>query len=251
MSYVNDQSILAPENMLEANAGLAGLGHRHRPGQPRLHRSAARSFCRTYQVPLKVADNYADNPVQHRRHGGPEPEPAVRAAVLHRHPARFQGHGGRSALRGQSRGGRLSRLRLQPGAVINQNGFLADFLRAQKQRLPRAGRTATASTRHYNAEHSGQPAAHASSASWPGRAHRRATRMFYLQTGEVGELATYYQTNGYNGNAVHVLPESERAGHGHAHELLQLQLQLAATGGAAPHEIGHLLRGQLHLVAKC
>ena len=22
--------------------------------------------------------------------------------------------------------------------------------------------------------------------------------MFYLQTGEVGELATYYQTNGYN-----------------------------------------------------
>ena len=107
--------LIAPENMLEANGGLqgiaaaTGLSGRVATGLP--------------AISLPTLPGSADRrrqlrqqSFQRRGHGRSEPEPAARAAVFHRHPARFQGHGLRGALRGQSRGGRLPGLRFQPGA---------------------------------------------------------------------------------------------------------------------------------------
>ena len=37
-----------------------------------------------------------------------------------------------------------------------------------------------------------------------------------IETGQVGELATYYQTNGFNGNRCNFFPEPQRARRGHA-----------------------------------
>jgi hypothetical protein len=59
--YVNDQEILAPENMLEANGGLqgftqdSGLSGRVSTNLPKI-------ALPDYQVPIKASDNYAFNP---------------------------------------------------------------------------------------------------------------------------------------------------------------------------------------------
>src|SRR5260370_346023 len=61
MSYVNDQAILAPEYLLEINSGLRGLStatgltNRVSTGLPPC-------VVPPYQIPLTVADNYANNP---------------------------------------------------------------------------------------------------------------------------------------------------------------------------------------------
>jgi hypothetical protein len=82
--------------------------------------------------------------------------------------------------------------------VINQNGFLQDFLRAQNN-----GFLAQAAGNGFNP---------AFNSSIPGSQQLKLfgllargaltdpNAQFYLQTGEVGELASYYQTNGYNPN---------------------------------------------------
>ena len=85
--------------------------------------------------------------------------------------------------------------------VINQNGFLPDFLRAQKN--------------GFLAQDAGKGFNPAYNPAIPGSqpltlfgklvkgALTDANAIYYLQTGEVGELATYYQTNDYNpANAV-------------------------------------------------
>ena len=80
---------------------------------------------------------------------------------------------------------------------IQSNGFLQDFLRAQKN-----GFLAQAAGRQLQPglqlQHPGQPAAHRVPQACRARRLTDPNVINYLETGEVGELATYYQTNGYN-----------------------------------------------------
>ena len=96
MSYVNDQAILAPETLLELNTGLqglatdTGLSSRVATGLPTISLPA-------FQVPLTVADNYANNPFN--TVGMIDPtlrHPRVRVHLSE--SARFQGHGFEGAM---------------------------------------------------------------------------------------------------------------------------------------------------------
>jgi hypothetical protein len=194
MSYVNDQSILAPESLLELNNGLqsvsSDIGHSNRvsTGLPAIPVPA-------FQVPTTVAANYANNPFNTVGMIDPTLRPPhvqqysigiqheIRGTILE---ARYVGN----HVVGAYRAFDFNQV------VINQNGFLADFLRAQKN-----GFLSQAANGVFN------PAYNATIAgSQPlqlfGKLAKGAltdpNALFYLQTGEVGELATYYQTNAYN-----------------------------------------------------
>ena len=130
ISYVNDQEILAPETLLEANAGLqgiaatTGLSNRVSTGLPQIVRS---------HLPGAPDGRrqLRQQPVQHGRNDRSQPEPALRAAVFHRHPAPvrrarvFEARYVGNHVVGAYRAFDFNQV------VINQNGFLPDFLRAQ------------------------------------------------------------------------------------------------------------------------
>jgi hypothetical protein len=194
MSYVNDQSILAPESLLELNSGLQGIasdvGYSNRvsTGLPTIPVPA-------FQVPTTVAANYANNPFNTVGMIDPtlRPPHVQQYSIGIQHEIRgtiFEARYVGNHVVGAYRAFDFNQV------VINQNGFLADFLRAQKN-----GFLAQAATGTFN------PAYNASiPGSQPLQLFGKLVKgaltdpnaEFYLQTGEVGELATYYQTNGYN-----------------------------------------------------
>ena len=199
MSYVNDQAIYSPESLLELNSGLqgfaidTGLSNRVSTGLPQI-------ISPDYHVPRTVADNYADDVLNtvgmidpNLRH------PRVQQysiGVQHDFKgtvfeARYVGNHVVGAYRAFD----------YNQVVIGPNGFLQDFLRAQKN-----GFLAQAAGNNFNPNYNvnipgSQPL------TLFGKLARGAltdpNALFYLQTGEVGELGLYYQTNGYNpGNVV-------------------------------------------------
>ncbi|HXK04201.1 MAG TPA: hypothetical protein VMS37_17485, partial [Verrucomicrobiae bacterium] len=79
---------------------------------------------------------------------------------------------------------------------INQNGWLADFLRAQKN-----GYLSQAANGVFNPAYNPNIPGSQQLTLFPKLVKGALTdpnAINYLQTGEVGELANYYQTNGYN-----------------------------------------------------
>jgi len=73
--------------------------------------------------------------------------------------------------------------------------------------------------------------------------------IYYIQTGQPGELAYYYQTNGYNSrNAVPLFANPDAIAADMLTNFFERQLQLPATGGAAPHAIGPQPDGELQLL---
>jgi hypothetical protein len=191
LSYVNDQEILAPETLLEANAGLqglaatTGLSNRVSTGVPKI-------VPPTYQVPLTVADNYANNPFNTVGMIDPNlKHPYVQQysiGVQHQlkgtiFEARYVGN----HVVGAYRAFDFNQV------VINQNGFLPDFLRAQKN-----GWLSLAATGVFNPLYTGagsQPVTEITRGMV-----RDSNVLYYLQTGEVGELGNYLQTNAMNGS---------------------------------------------------
>ena len=117
---------------------------------------------------------------------------------------------------------------------INENGFLADFLRAQNNGFLALARPTATFNPAYNANLPG---------SQPLTVFPQTRRAASCATATSGQpdpdrarpanSPRCSRPNGLNGG-VQLLPESERARRGHADQLLQLQLQLAAAGGAAP-----------------
>jgi hypothetical protein len=191
ISYVNDQEILAPETLLEINAGLqgiaatTGLSNRISTGLPDI-------VAPTYQVPLTVADNYADNPFNAVGMIDPNlKHPYVQQySIGIQHQAKgtlFEARYVGNHVVGAYRAFDFNQV------VINQNGFLPDFLRAQKN-----GWLALAATGVFNPLYSGpgsQPLTEITRTMV-----RDPNVLTYLQTGEVGELGNYLQTNKLNGS---------------------------------------------------
>jgi hypothetical protein len=199
LSYVNDQAILAPESLLELNSGLqglatdTGLSNRVSTGLPTI-------IAPTFQVPLTLADNYANNvfntagmidpnlkhPRVQQYSAGIQHD--IKGTILE---ARYVGN----HVVGAYRAFDFNQV------IINSNGLLPDFLKAQSN--------------GFLAQAAGKGFLPAYNASIPGSqpltvlnklakgALTDPNAEYYISTGEVGELANYYQTNGYNpGNAV-------------------------------------------------
>jgi hypothetical protein len=191
LGYVNDQEILAPETLLEINAGLqgiasaTGLSNRVSTGLPKI-------VPPTYRVPLTVADNYADNPFNAVGMIDPNlKHPYVQQysiGIQHQ----FQGTLFEARYVGNHVVGAFRAFDFNQ-VVINQNGFLPDFLRAQHN-----GWLALAATGVFNPLYNGagsQPLTEITRGMV-----RDSNVLYYLQTGEVGELGNYLQTNAMNGS---------------------------------------------------
>ena len=196
ISYVNDQEILAPEYLLELNNGLqsivstTGLSNRVSTGLPQI-------VPPTFQVPLTVADNYANNPFNtvgmidpNLRHPYVQQysfgiQHQVKDTIFE---ARYVGN----HMVGGYRGFDYNQV------IINQNGFLPDFLRAQNN-----GFLAMAQSGVFNPNFNANIPGSQPLTVFPKLARgvlNNPNVLYYLQDGEVGELGNYLQTNALNGS---------------------------------------------------
>jgi hypothetical protein len=195
ISYVNDQEILAPEDLLEINAGLegvaaaTGLSNRVSTGLPQI-------VPPTYQVPLTVADNYAGNPFNAVGMIDPNlKHPYVQQySIGIQHQAKdtlFEARYVGNHVVGAYRAFDFNQV------MINQNGFLPDFLRAQNN-----GWLSLAASGIFNPNYNSTIPGSQPLTVFPKLARgvlSDSNVVNYLQTGEVGELGNYLQTNGLNG----------------------------------------------------
>ena len=196
ISYVNDQALVAPQTMTEANAGLTGLAAgtglsgRISSGVPAI-------VPPVYKVPLTVADNFAANPfntVGTINQGLNTPyvqqwSVGIQHEFLHTvFEARYVGNhavGGYRAFDYNQ-------------VDIKNNGFLTDFLAAQNNgnlALAKNGSFLPA----YNATIAGSVPLPVFAKLRSGGSLNNSTYRNLIQTGQPGQLAAAYQENGANG----------------------------------------------------
>jgi hypothetical protein len=197
ISYVNDQELIAPENMSEANGGLqktvrdVGLSGRVANGLSAV-------LPPTYQVPLKASVNYADNPASVI--GAIDPNlnrPYVQQysfGIQHDFKgtvveARYVGN----HVVGAYRAFDFNQVQ------IRQNGFLADFLKAQSNGYLALARNGVFNP-NYNANIPGSQQLTVFPKLTSKGSFDDDNVLYYLQTGEAGELADYYQYYALNGS---------------------------------------------------
>ncbi len=195
--YVNDQELIAPENMAFHNEGLQGiatdigLSDRVATGVPQIFRPA-------YQVPIKASDNYVNDPFS----GITSIDPNLHRPYVQQYSIGIQHDFKGTVLEARYVGnhvvGAYRAFDFNQVQVV-ENGFLADFLRAQNN-----GYLAQAKTGVFNPNFNASIPGSQQLTVFPKLGQRgllnNGTVQFYLQTGEVGELATIYQTNGLQGS---------------------------------------------------
>jgi hypothetical protein len=196
-SYVNDQEIVAVENMLEGNAGLqgvsstTGLSNRLSTGLPPIPAPL-------YQVPITVAQEYKTDPFNTLT----TIDPNLHRPYVQQYSIGIQHEVLRSVLEARYVGNHVVgayRAFDYNQVQLQNNGFLADFLKAQSN-----GFLSMSLGKSFNP---------AFSALIPGSQQLTVLNKFsnrgdltdpnviyYLQTGQAGELANYYQTNNFNPN---------------------------------------------------
>ena len=172
-----------------------------------------------FQLPLTVADNYANNPFNVTALVDPNlNRPHVQQySIGIQHD--FKGTVVEARYVGNHVVGAYRAFDFNQVQVV-QNGFLADFQRAQNN-----GFLSVAANGNFNPNYNGpgsQPLT-----VFPKIARRGdftdGNVLNYLQTGEVGELATYY-TDKRPERLSQLLSEPQRAGGRHADQLFQLEL---------------------------
>jgi len=197
LSYVNDQAILAPESILEANSGLqgaataTGLGYRVATGVPPI-------VAPDYQVPTTVAANYLNNPFNtvglidpnlkhpHVQQYSVGIQHDFKGTVLE---ARYVGN----HVVGAYRAFDFNQV------IIQQNGFLPDYLKAQSNGFLALARNGVFNPA-YNATIPGSQQLTVFPKLVAGGSLSSATVRNYIEDGEVAELANLYQTNALNGS---------------------------------------------------
>jgi hypothetical protein len=195
IQYVNDQEIVAPENMLEGNGGLqgfaadTGLGGRVSTGLPAIQLPA-------YQVPLKLSDNYANDPFTVLTMVDPNlNRPHVQQySIGIQHD--FKGTLVEARYVGNHVVGAYRAFDFNQVQIV-QNGFLADFQRAQNN-----GLLALKANGIFNPNYNGNIPGSQPLTVFPQMSRNilnNANVLNYLETGEAGELGYFLQTNGLNG----------------------------------------------------
>ena len=202
ISYVNDQEIVAVENMLEGNAGLqgvastTGLSARLSQGLPAIPTPA-------YNVPITIQQEYATNPFN----AFTSVDPNLHRPYVQQYSFGIQHEWLHTVFEGRYVGNHVV------GAYrafdfnqiqIGSNGFLDDFLKAQSN-----GFLAMKAGRGFNPAFSALvQGSQQLTVLTKFSGHGDLTDpnvQYYIQTGQPGELADYYQTNGLNpGNVVPV-----------------------------------------------
>jgi hypothetical protein len=190
--YVNDQSILAPEDALETNAGLqgisstTGLSNRVSTGLPAIP-------IPSYQVPVTESQLYASNPFNVI--GMIDPN-------LHRPYVQQYSFGIQHEYRNTVFEGRYVGNHMVGGyrafdvdqVNINVDGFLQDFLRAQNNGNLSAARNGIFNPAYNPLIAGSQPLTVFPKITGGGQLNNADVRNL-IQTGQAGELAYFYQTN--------------------------------------------------------
>jgi hypothetical protein len=197
--YVNDAAIISAENMAEANSGLQGL--QTATGLSSIVSSTLPAIpVPTFQVPITVAQNYANNPFN--TVGLIDPnlrKPYVQqysVGIEHEYKgtvyaARYVGNHTVGAYRAFD----FNQVN------INAGGFLQDFLRAQNNGfLALKANPARGFLPAYNAGIAGSQPLPVFAQLGSKGALTNGDVINLIETGQVGELASFYQTNGYNSN---------------------------------------------------
>lgn len=196
ISYVNDQEILAPENMLEGNGGLQGfaadqgLSGRVSAGLPTI-------VLPPYQVPLKLSDNYAVDPFTALTMVDPNlNRPHVQQySVGIQHD--FKGTVVEARYVGNHVVGAYRAFDFNQ-VDIKSNGFLPDFLRAQSN-----GYIALAANGIFNPAYNPNLPGSQPLTVFPNLDRsvlRTSSLVNLIETGEPAELATQLTTNKLNGS---------------------------------------------------
>jgi hypothetical protein len=195
ISYVNDAEIIAAENMLEGNAGLQGIASTTGLSA-RVSSTLPAITPPMYQVPIAVQQEYATDPFNvlttidpnlHRPYVQQYSVGIQREWLNTVFESRYVGN----HVVGAYRAFDFNQVQ------IENNGFLTDFLKAQNN-----GFLAQAAGRGFNPAYSALvPGSQPLSVLTKFSDHGALTDpnvVYYIQTGQPGELADYYQTNGLN-----------------------------------------------------
>jgi hypothetical protein len=197
ISYVNDQDLYAPENMLEANGGLQALLY-----QPGLSARAAAGVpaipVPAFAVPLQASANYALDP--NSVIGSVDPNlnrPRVQQySIGIQHD--FKGTVVEVRYVGNHVVGAYRAFDFNQ-VNIKDNGFLSDFLRAQNNGYLAQARSGIFNPAYNSSIPGSQPLPVFALTARRG-SFTDSNVLNYIEMGEAGELATYYQTNGLNGS---------------------------------------------------
>jgi hypothetical protein len=196
ISYVNDQAIYAPESVIEANSGLHTLSQN--TGLSNRVSSLPQIPVPAYQVPLQISANYANN----SQNTVGLVDPNLHRPYVQQYSVGIQHEYKRTLFEARYVGNHLVggyRAFDFNQVVIRQNGFLADFQRAQNNGFLALARNGVFNPA-YNAGIPGsQPLAVFPKLSGGGLLNNSDIRTL-IQTGQVGDLATLYQVQGLNGS---------------------------------------------------
>ncbi len=195
--YVNDQSILAPENMLEANAGLQGTsattGLSDRTGTGLTPVPVPQ-----FQLPLTETQNYADNPFNILG----MVDPHLRSPYVQQYSIgiqrEFKGTVYEARYVGNHVVGAYREFDVNQ-INVNASGFLQDFIRAQNNGNLAQSKTGTFNPAYNPSIAGSQPLTVFPQISGSGLLSNADVRNL-IQTGQPADLAYLYQTNGLNGN---------------------------------------------------
>jgi len=195
--YVNDENLVVAEDSAFTNTGLqayrsnydlSGTMGTSRPAMP----------APAFQIPRTFADDYALDPTSYFSLLDPKLrtpydqqfnftiQHEIKGTIIE---ARYVGSHATKLLRGFD----------VNQTIIKQNGFLADFLRAQQNAQISLQATGVYNPA-YNSRLPGSQPLPVFSQLYNGGSLRDSTYRALIQNGEVGELAYQYQVNGENGN---------------------------------------------------
>jgi Carboxypeptidase regulatory-like domain/TonB dependent receptor len=197
INYVNDQAIVAAQNIAELNAGLVGLSTRAGLSG-RISGGLPSIVAPVYKIPLTTADNYSTNTSNTLALINPDLKTpyvqqwsiGIQHELFHTvFEVRYVGNHGVAEYRAFD----------YNQVNITQNGFLADFLRAQNNGLLASRLPNGTFNPAYNPTIPGsQPLPVFSQLANGGQLNSGSIRNL-IQTGEVGQLAANYQVTKQNG----------------------------------------------------
>lgn len=196
INWVNDNAILAPETLLETNAGLqslvadTGLSDRLSTSIPVIPTPA-------FQVPRQLSDNFALDPFTNIG----TIDPNLRRPYVQQYSAGIQHEWRHTVFEARYVGNHVVaayRAFDFNQVILRQNGFLDDFNRARSNGFLAEARTGTFNPA-YNAGIPGSQPLTVFPKLTRGGSLNDANVQGYLETGEAGALGYYYRTNDLSG----------------------------------------------------